>query len=240
MRPKERALITFARQVPDRVPVNYMANPGIDGRLKEHYGMAADDDEGLRQALGVDFRTVTAPYVGPKLHADVPDRSIDMWGIHRRWIEHESGGYWDYCDFPLRQATLEEVEAWPMPAPDDFDYDDLVEQCTRYAATLFAGRAVASLRALGGAAALPGVVDYLAQNLGIDEIFCTSQRCKMNLFHSLKNSPSTNEFASKTSISSNCSPVPIYFTGICNSLLIARTTPPLAVPSSLVKKIEST
>jgi uroporphyrinogen decarboxylase len=133
MRSKERALTAFARQQPDRVPVNYMANPGIDGRLKAHYDLAADDDEGLRQALGVDFRTVTAPYVGPKLHADVPDRSIDMWGIHRRWIEHESGGYWDYCDFPLRQATLKEVEAWPMPAPDDFDYDDLVAQCKRYA-----------------------------------------------------------------------------------------------------------
>jgi uroporphyrinogen decarboxylase len=133
MRPKERALCAFARQVPDRVPVNYMANPGIDGRLKEHYGLAAEDDEGLRQALGVDFRTVSAPYVGPKLHADVPDRNIDMWGIHRRWIEHESGGYWDYCDFPLRQATLEQVEAWPMPAPERFDYDDLVAQCARYA-----------------------------------------------------------------------------------------------------------
>jgi uroporphyrinogen decarboxylase len=133
MRPKERALTTFARQEPDRVPINYMANPGIDGRLKMHYGLAADDDEGLRRALGVDFRTVAASYVGPKLHADVPDRTIDMWGIHRRWIEHESGGYWDYCDFPLRQATLGEVEAWPMPSPDDFDYDDLVEQCRRYA-----------------------------------------------------------------------------------------------------------
>ena len=71
----------------------------------------------LRQALGVDFRTVSAPYVGPKLHADLPERSVDMWGIHRRWIEHESGGYWDYCDFPLRHATLDEIEAWPMPSP---------------------------------------------------------------------------------------------------------------------------
>jgi uroporphyrinogen decarboxylase len=132
MRPKERALTAFARQQPDQVPINYMANPGIDARLKKHYGLAKDDDEGLRQALGVDLRTVTAPYVGPKLHADVPERTIDMWGIHRRWIEHESGGYWDYCDFPLRQATLEEVEAWPMPSPDDFDYDDLAEQCRRY------------------------------------------------------------------------------------------------------------
>ena len=40
---------------------------------------------------------------------DVPDRHVDVWGIHTRWIEHESGGYWDFCDFPLKDATLEQV-----------------------------------------------------------------------------------------------------------------------------------
>jgi len=129
---KERVLAAFAHREPDRVPINYYANPGIDRRLKEHYGLAADDHEGLREALGVDFRTVQAPYVGPKLHEDLPDRSIDMWGIHRRWIEHGSGGYWDYCDFPLQSASLEEVEAWPMPSPDDFDYAQVAAQCERW------------------------------------------------------------------------------------------------------------
>ena len=133
MNSRDRVLAALNHEEPDRVPVNYSANPGIDARLKAHYGLAAEDDEGLRQALGVDFRTVSAPYVGPKLHADVPDRSVDMWGIHRRWIEHESGGYWDYCDFPLRDATLEEIEAWPMPSPDDFDYARVPALCDRYA-----------------------------------------------------------------------------------------------------------
>jgi len=131
MSSKERVLTAFARQEPDRVPINYFSNPGIDRRLKQHYGLQENDHDGLRQALGVDFRHVGAPYVGPKLHADVPDRSVDMWGIHRRWIEHESGGYWDYCDFPLRDATLEEIEAWSMPSPDDHDYSRVAEQCRR-------------------------------------------------------------------------------------------------------------
>ena len=129
MTSKERALAAVARQEPDRVPINYSANPGIDGRLKKHFGLKKDDAEGLRKALGVDFRTVNAPYVGPKLHADVPDRSVDTWGIHRRWIEHETGGYWDYCDFPLKDATLEAVRAWPMPSPDDHDYSQIAERC---------------------------------------------------------------------------------------------------------------
>jgi len=132
MTSKERVLTTFAHQEPDRVPINYSANPGIDGRLKEHFGLKPDDWEGLREMLGLDFRGVGAPYVGPKLHEDVPDRSVDNWGIHRRYIEHDSGSYWDYCDFPLRDADEETVANWPMPSPDDYDYSGIEETCKRH------------------------------------------------------------------------------------------------------------
>ncbi|MHB0936748.1 MAG: uroporphyrinogen decarboxylase family protein [Armatimonadota bacterium] len=130
MTSRERVLTTFACREADRVPINYQANPGIDARLKAHFGLRADDTEGLRRALGVDFRHVGAPYVGPKLHADVPDRKVDPWfGYHTRYVEHETGGYWDFCDFPLQDADEEAVAAWPMPSPDDFDYSAIPEQC---------------------------------------------------------------------------------------------------------------
>ncbi len=129
MNAKQRVLTAFAHREPDRVPINYLANPGIDRRLKAHFGLAEDDHEGLRQALGVDFRGVHAPYIGPKLHPDVPGRTVDIWGIHRRWVEYGESGYWDYCDFPLKDATLEEIEAWPMPSPDDYDYAQIAAQC---------------------------------------------------------------------------------------------------------------
>jgi uroporphyrinogen decarboxylase len=134
MEPKERVLTALAHREPDRVPIDYCANAGIDRRLKEHLGLAPDDGEGLRVALGVDFRGVRAPYVGPKLHADIPERGIKAseWGIRTRWVEHETGGYWDYCDWPLRSATLAEVEAWPMPSPDDFDYEVVREASRRH------------------------------------------------------------------------------------------------------------
>ncbi len=129
-RPKARVLAAFARTEPDRVPVNYSANAAIDRRLKEHFGLAPEDDEGLRVALGVDFRQVSAPYRGPRLHAEVPGRRVDpLWGIRTRWIEHETGGYWDYCDFPLAGADEEAVASWPMPSPDDFDYDCVADHC---------------------------------------------------------------------------------------------------------------
>jgi uroporphyrinogen decarboxylase len=132
MASKERVLKAFARQVPDRVPINYFSNPGIDGRLKAHFGLADNDHEGLRRKLAVDFRGVDAPYVGPTLHPEPPDRKVDIWGIRRRWIANESNGYWDYCDFPLRDAALEQIEAWPLPSPDHFDYSKIAAQCEQH------------------------------------------------------------------------------------------------------------
>jgi uroporphyrinogen decarboxylase len=130
---KERTLMALAHQQPDRVPVDYLYNSGIDLRLKQHFGLAATDDEGLRQKLGVDFRYLPgAAYVGPRLFAEVPQRMINEWGIHRRWVEHESGGYWDYCDFLLKDATLETIAHWPFPSPDDYDYSMVLPMCERY------------------------------------------------------------------------------------------------------------
>ena len=130
---KERVMRVFAHQEPDRVPINYFANPGIDAKLKKYFGLAKDDNEGLREILGVDFRGVGAPYKGPRLHRPVEGRSVDpLWGIRRRWIEHETGGYWDYCDFPLKDATLEEIQSWPMPSPDDYDYNSVLDMCDKY------------------------------------------------------------------------------------------------------------
>ena len=64
MNAKERVLAAFTHREPDRVPINYMANPGIDRRLKRHFGLDEQDNEGLRQVLGVDFRSVAVPYNG--------------------------------------------------------------------------------------------------------------------------------------------------------------------------------
>jgi uroporphyrinogen decarboxylase len=132
MTSRERVVTALHCAEPDRVPINYSANPGIDRRLKEHYGLDPSDSEGLRQVLGVDFRGIGPSYTGPKLQEDIPERNIDMWGIHTRWVEHESGGYWDFCDFPLKYAMEEKVARWPMPNPDDFDYSDIPQQCEQW------------------------------------------------------------------------------------------------------------
>lgn len=124
MTSKERVLAALAHQVPDRVPVNYYGNGDINRRLQEHF-----KTPDLAAALGVDFRTVGPGYCGPRRHEDRGEVKVDNWGIRRRWTEHETGGYWDYCDWPLTEATVEEIEAWPMPDPDAHDFSGVAAAC---------------------------------------------------------------------------------------------------------------
>ena len=134
MTSKERVLTVFECHEPDRVPIDYLANEGIDRRLKAHFGLQPEDNEGLLRNLCVDFRGVAAKYCGAKLHPDIPERGIkvDDWGNHRRWVEYGISGYWDYCEFPLQNASEDEVAAWPMPSPDDFDYSQISDTCKQY------------------------------------------------------------------------------------------------------------
>jgi uroporphyrinogen decarboxylase len=134
MRPKDRFTAAINHKIPDRVPMGFAGtNAEIDRRLKEYFGLGDSDNDGLLESLGVDTRMVFPAYTGPRLHQDVGDLKADIiWGWRMRWVKNDSGGYWDYCDFPLKNATLEDVEAWPLANPDDFDYDGLVGQCEKY------------------------------------------------------------------------------------------------------------
>ncbi len=141
---KERVRAVLAGDVPDRVPVDYSANAAIHARLCRHFGLEPNDHEGLLTKLDTDFRGVGAPYRGPQRHPQPanPQVKVDEWGIHRRWVEHETGGYWDFCDFPLREATVEEVAAWPLPSPDDYDYSQIRAATERHRQrALFVGHA---------------------------------------------------------------------------------------------------
>lgn len=131
--PRDRVRAFLVRQMADRVPCDYQANVGIDRRLKAHFGLPADDDEGLRDALGIDFRGVGPHYTGPVLHHGRPGYRVDpLIGSVHRWVEHGSGGYWDFCDFPLGDAAAEAVAAWPLPDPDHYDYATVAAQCRRH------------------------------------------------------------------------------------------------------------
>ncbi|MFA7628923.1 MAG: uroporphyrinogen decarboxylase family protein [Candidatus Dojkabacteria bacterium] len=124
MSARERVLKTFALEKTDRVTIGYEANPGIHLKTAKALGITDGDYEKVFQAFGVDYRGIGAPYIGPSLFEDIPGRQRDpVDGFVMRWAENESGGYWDFCDFPLQNAEPEQIAAYPVPSADDFDYE---------------------------------------------------------------------------------------------------------------------
>ena len=141
MTSRERVLRTFNHEKADRTPFGYSTNPGNQERLLNHYGLKNDEHEKLLKILGVDLRAVGASYTGPRLHAEIPNPYDDpkklihvdpMLGYHLRYVENNSGGYWDYCDFPLMEADEETVANWPLPNPDDYDYSQVADACKQH------------------------------------------------------------------------------------------------------------
>lgn len=148
MTPRERVLTTFAHREPDRVPIGYSANADIDRRLRAHFDLKPG--QWIGKALGVDFGSVRAPYKGPRLHPTRPGINVNpVWGVHTRWIAHETGGYDDYCDFPLKDADEDAIGLWPMPNPDDYDYNAVVESCKH----------MGDLAVFTGGAGLPDIIN---------------------------------------------------------------------------------
>jgi len=125
MTAKERVRRTFEFERTDRVTIGYDTNPAIHRRFCEALGVAENDWLGLYRAIGVDYLNIGAGYTGPKLFDNPSEGRIadPLEGYVMRWVENPSGGYWDFCDFPLKDASDEDFEHYPIPNPDDFDYE---------------------------------------------------------------------------------------------------------------------
>ena len=129
MTSKQRVLRTFAYEPTDRVPIDYMANPIVHRRFCDYLGLPADDGDALAEALGLDYYGVGWAFVGENRFPQRPNRQVDpVTGVVSRWVENESGGYWDFCDFPLQDADPETIAHFHVPSPDEFSFDHLDAQ----------------------------------------------------------------------------------------------------------------
>jgi len=141
MTSKQRVINTFRFEEVDRVPINYSTNPGIHSRLAKTLGVSSYD--AVLEALGVDFRGADAGYKGPPLYKKIEGLQVDpIYGYYTKRIENDYGEYDDFCNFPLQNADPEVIANYPVPNPDDFDYDklpDRLEKCKDYA--VYAGNA---------------------------------------------------------------------------------------------------
>jgi len=134
MNSKQRVLTAIAHQEPDRVPLGYGAWREVSEKLCAYlnvdptceYSHFQDFPEALLQRLHVDIRVVRAKYLGP-LPQTFPDGSyVDLWGIVQSKENYP-------IVHPLAHAaTVADVEAYPFPDPDAFDYEHYGEQCERF------------------------------------------------------------------------------------------------------------
>ncbi|MDR2607087.1 MAG: uroporphyrinogen decarboxylase family protein [Treponema sp.] len=167
MNARERVQKTFAHEKTDRVTIGYDYNDGIHRRLKEALGIKETDEEGLLQALGVDYRGISAPYTGKPLFPEIPNRQRNqLEGCVMRWVEHGSGGYWDFCDFPLRDADDEAFAAFPVPNPDDFDYEAALEEAKTY------GK---DYGVYIGGSGTPDIINSNGRIMGMEDVLCNLQ-----------------------------------------------------------------
>lgn len=164
MTSKERVRRTFEFEKTDRVTIGYESNPVIHSKLCKALGVKEADPEDLLMALGVDYRPIAAPYIGKELFKAPKDRIVDqLEGCIMRWVENGSGGYWDFCDFPLQSATDEMFENFPVPNPDDFDYDTALNRAKSYEGKfgLFAGNA-----------GIPDILNSNGRIMGVEDVLC--------------------------------------------------------------------
>jgi len=164
MSARERVRRTFEFEKTDRVTIGYDTNPGVHSRLCRALGVREDDRESLLQALGVDYRGIGAPYIGPELFKAPPDRRVNpLEGCIMRWVEHGSGGYWDFCDFPLKDADDEAFDAFPVPDPDHFDYTQARSQALSY-------RGEYALYV--GGPGMPDIINSNGRIMGMEDVLC--------------------------------------------------------------------
>jgi len=128
MTARERVRRAFQFEKTDRVTIGYEDNRLIRKNLMN--ALSVSDEVALKRVLGVDYIGVNARYIGPKLFDEIPNLIVDpLVGYRTRWIENSSGGgYFDACDFPLRGADDGAFFNYPIPNPDDFDYECIGEQ----------------------------------------------------------------------------------------------------------------
>jgi uroporphyrinogen decarboxylase len=163
---KERVRLTFNFEKADRVPIDYETNPTINRRFMAALGFRDEERDAFRDALGVDYRGIDAPYIGPKLFPDVPGLNCDpLYGFYSRWVENRFGGYFDFCNFPLKDADEEKIAAFPTPNPDDFDYSRVAERVKR----------TRDYAVFVGSAGQPDIINSLGRVMGMEDTLVNLQ-----------------------------------------------------------------
>lgn len=130
MTPRERILTAARRGKPDRIPLDMWATGEVRDRLMKHFGV--DTQKALWAKLHLDKIVGVSPnYVGPpaRVLADGTKQVPPWWGTMRT-IDYGTGTYEERIGWPLKDATtMAELEAFPWPSADWYDFSTIEQQC---------------------------------------------------------------------------------------------------------------
>ena len=129
--PKQRILAALRQQPVDRLPTDLWATNEVMDRLYAHFRV--DNRLDLYDRLGVDGIFGIAPaYTGPRQSRPGVDW-VDEWGMGYRRQPYATGVYDEQVYFPLAEAEIiADLESFPWPSPDDYDYASLPAQAALY------------------------------------------------------------------------------------------------------------
>jgi uroporphyrinogen decarboxylase len=118
---RQRILAAIHHQPVDRVPTDIWATPEVWDKLCAHFGVKTTIE--IYDRLDIDgIIEFAPPYIGPTPKQDEQYR-YDEWGKGFRMQAYGSGAYEEQVFYPLAQAeTIADLEAYPWPSPDWYDY----------------------------------------------------------------------------------------------------------------------
>jgi uroporphyrinogen decarboxylase len=132
MTSRERVLAAIRHQPVDRFPTDIWAVNEVWEKLFRHFNTR--DAFVLYEKLGIDAILDIKPgYHGPLIVGPDPSLRYDEWGFGHRLQEINGGVYEEQVYFPLENAeTIADLEKFPWPSPDDYDYSGLRAKAARH------------------------------------------------------------------------------------------------------------
>lgn len=128
---RERVVATLEHREPDRVPIDM--NPLLDSylNLKNYLGLEIEEElkpnsameviphPGVLSELGVDV--ISVKLGSPRGHRSSSlgnGYTKDEWGVIRQLVHQPGGGsYLEAVNYPLADATIDDLETYPWPDP---------------------------------------------------------------------------------------------------------------------------
>jgi uroporphyrinogen decarboxylase len=154
MTPRERVARTLNHQEPDRVPIdlgativssivkksyidlkNYLGMPIEEIKMLDYVQQLPYVDETLLERFGVDFRLVQLPAAtAPGLNVFEEGNYyafIDRWGS-KLHMPKQGGLYFDWVDFPIKEATMQSLDQYTWPRPDPPELNAQLAEQAKY------------------------------------------------------------------------------------------------------------